>query len=150
VLQVDIEASYLPPIVLSTVLSVADPSAVTLDCPEDLWVLTDPIRLQQMLGNLVSNAFKYGCAPVEISARQVGEEVTITVTDHGNGVPTDFQARMFDQFSRAPGPRVKGLGLGLFLVRSLAEAQGGRVSYAPGPTGGAAFSITLPAAADPA
>lgn len=145
VLRVDVEPTQMLPILTTTVLSMAEFGPVSVDCPADLWVQSDPIRLQQMLGNLVSNAFKYGAAPVEVAARHEGSEIVISVADHGAGVPQDFQARMFDQFSRAPGLKVKGLGLGLFLVRSLAEAQCGRVEYDDVPGGGARFRIVLPA-----
>ena len=146
VLHVDVEPTQVLPIVTSTVLSMADKGSISLDCAADLWVLTDPVRLQQMLGNLVSNAFKYGAAPVTVSARLDEDEVAIAVSDHGPGVPEGFEQHMFDQFSRADGLTVKGLGLGLFLVRSLAEAQGGRVEYEPLAAGGARFTIVLPAA----
>jgi signal transduction histidine kinase len=147
VLRVDIEPTQVLPILTSTMLGVADLGSLSLDCRADLWVEADPIRLQQMLGNLVSNAFKYGAAPVEIAATRDGDEVRIWVTDHGPGVPGELVERMFDQFTRGPGPRVKGLGLGLFLVRSLAEAQRGRVEYHPADGGGAQFVVVLPAAA---
>jgi signal transduction histidine kinase len=146
VLHVEVEAAQLLPIATSAALSVAEPDHLTLDCSPEVWVLCDPTRLQQMLGNLVSNAIKYGAAPIDIRARREGATVVITVTDHGPAVPAEFVARMFDQFSRAPSSRVKGLGLGLYLVRSLAEAQNGRVEYEPVPAGGACFRVTLPAA----
>jgi signal transduction histidine kinase len=146
VLRIEVEATQVLPIATSAALSVAELEQLTLDCPPDVWVLCDPTRLQQMLGNLVSNAMKYGAAPIDLRARRVGAEVAISVTDHGPGVPEDFVARMFEQFSRASGSRVKGLGLGLYLVRSLAEAQNGAVTFEPVPTGGACFTVTLPAA----
>jgi signal transduction histidine kinase len=145
-LRVDVEATQVLPILISTRHSVADIGTLAIDCRADLSVHADPIRLQQMLSNLVANAFKYGAAPVELAAWREADQVWISVTDHGTGVPNDFQAHMFDQFSRAPGRAVKGLGLGLFLVRSLAIAQDGRVEYSAGPAGGARFCVVLPAA----
>ena len=144
VLRVDVEPTQVLPVLSSTMLGMAELGAISLDCAPDLWVLSDPIRLQQMLGNLVSNAFKYGVPPVAVAAHRSEDQIVITVTDQGEGVPIDFQSRMFEQFSRAPGLGVKGLGLGLFLVRSLATAQGGVVEYADMPGGGARFSIVLP------
>ncbi|MCW2494736.1 response regulator [Jatrophihabitans sp.] len=146
VLRVDVEPAQLLPIAMSSALSVAGETAIDLDCPDDVWVLSDPTRLQQMLGNLISNAVKYGAAPFGLTARRAGGSVTIAVTDHGAGVPPEFRPKLFEQFSRAPGAKVKGLGLGLFLVRSLAEAQGGGVDYEPLPGGGSSFRITLQAA----
>ena len=142
-LRVDVEPTHVLPILTSTVLSMADHGPISMDCAADLWVLSDPIRLQQMLTNLASNAFKYGAPPVTVSAQRLEDEVEIAVADHGNGVPAEFEAHMFEQFSRADGLTVKGLGLGLFLVRSLAEAMGGRVGYTRMPDGGARFSIML-------
>ena len=144
-LRVDVEPTQVLPIVTSTVLAMADNGSISMDCAADLWAMSDPIRLQQMLTNLVSNAFKYGAPPVTVSAHRLGDEVEIAVIDHGPGVPDVFVQRMFEQFSRADGLVVKGLGLGLFLVRSLAEAQGGRVDYTKVPEGGARFAIVLPA-----
>ena len=58
----------------------------------------------------------------------------------------EFQAQLFREFSRASGAAVAGTGLGLHVVRTLAQAQGGKVSYATAPTGGAVFTLTLQAA----
>ena len=150
VLRVDVEPTQVLPIITSTVLALGNLGSISLDCSPDLWVLGDPVRVQQMLTNLVTNAFKHGSPPVVVSATAAGGgEIVISVTDHGDGVPTEFTERMFEQFSRADGVRVKGLGLGLFVVRSLAEAQGGRTEYRALDGGGARFSIVLPAATPP-
>ena len=68
------------------------------------------------------------------------------VIDHGAGVPEEFRGKLFGQFSRANGVRVNGMGLGLYVVRSLTEVQGGRAWYEPMPGGGSAFCFTLPLA----
>jgi signal transduction histidine kinase/ActR/RegA family two-component response regulator len=111
-------------------------------------VFADPLRLEQMLGNLVGNALKYGRAPFVISVRPHPDDeqmVAIDVTDSGDGVPEEFQDQLFREFTRAAGSVATGTGVGLYVVRSLAEAQGGTVSYAPSPSGGACFTLALPA-----
>ena len=109
-------------------------------------VVTDPMRLQQMLGNLLSNARKYGEPPFEVRVTAAGSHVSIAVQDSGPGVPEGFRPRLFQEYSRAPGSRARGTGLGLFVVRALAEAQGGSVTYAPRDPHGSIFTLTLPAA----
>ena len=109
-------------------------------------VVTDPIRLQQMLGNLLSNARKYGDPPFEVRVDATDSHVSIAVHDSGPGVPEAFRPRLFQEYSRAPGSRARGTGLGLFVVRALAEAQGGSVTYAPRVPQGSIFTLTLPAA----
>lgn len=111
-------------------------------------VLADPLRLEQMLGNLVGNAMKYGRAPYVVSVRPHPEHqhlLAIDVTDAGDGVPEEFQDQLFREFTRAGGSVATGTGLGLYVVRSLAEAQGGSVTYTPSASGGACFTVVLPA-----
>jgi signal transduction histidine kinase/ActR/RegA family two-component response regulator len=112
-------------------------------------VVTDPMRLQQMLGNLLSNARKYGEPPFEVRVTRDGTQVHIAVEDSGPGVPEEFRPRLFQEYSRAPGSRAHGTGLGLFVVRALAEAQGGSVTYAPRVPQGSVFTLSLPAAVNP-
>ncbi len=66
-------------------------------------VVTDPMRLQQMLGNLLSNARKYGEPPFEVRVTPAGSHVSIAVEDSGPGVPEAFRPRLFQEYSRAPG-----------------------------------------------
>lgn len=111
-------------------------------------VLTDPLRLEQMLGNLLTNAVKYGRAPFVVAVRAHRTRpdlVSLEVTDSGDGVPEEFRDQLFREYTRASGSVATGTGLGLYVVRSLAEAQGGEATYAPGPDGGACFAISLPA-----
>jgi signal transduction histidine kinase len=111
-------------------------------------VFADPLRLEQMLGNLVGNALKYGRAPFVVAVRSHPDHenmVAIDISDSGDGVPAEFQDQLFREFTRAGGSVATGTGLGLYVVRSLAEAQGGFVTYAPSASGGACFTLALPA-----
>jgi signal transduction histidine kinase len=111
-------------------------------------VRADPIRLEQILTNLVGNALKYGRAPYVVRVESDPDDhsrLRILVVDSGEGVPEEFRDQMFREFSRPAGAVNTGTGLGLYVVRCLAEAQGGHVSYEPGPAGGAVFTVTLPA-----
>jgi signal transduction histidine kinase len=111
-------------------------------------VLADPLRLEQMLSNLIGNALKYGRAPFVVDVHAHPEKewlLAIDVTDGGDGVPPEFQDQLFREFTRAGGSVATGTGLGLYVVRSLAEAQGGSVSYATSASGGACFTIAMPA-----
>ena len=113
-------------------------------CTND--VLSDPHRFQQMLGNLLGNARKYGSAPFVVRLRSEDHEVHVDVEDDGDGVPEEFRPHLFQEYSRAPGTSARGTGLGLYVVRALAESQGGRVTYRPGSPRGSVFTISLPAA----
>lgn len=134
---------------VATVLDqvTADRFDVTISVEDGRRVKADPIRLEQMLANLLTNAHKYGAAPYQIRVRPDGEFVAIEVSDRGSGVPEDFRERLFQEFTRAGETSSKGTGLGLYVVRTLAEAQGGRVTYSPREGGGATFTLLLPAQA---
>ena len=70
----------------------------------------------------------------------------MSVQDCGPGVPAELRPRLFRQYARAHGLRAGGTGLGLFVVKSLAAAQGGDAWYEPGPSGGTRFLFSLPLA----
>jgi signal transduction histidine kinase len=149
VLTVDVEVIRLAPLIDGAALGVAERIELRNECPPSLWVRADPTRVQQMLGNLVSNAIKYGAAPIEVRVSEDDGFAQVMVIDHGVGVPEEFRGKLFGQFARAHGVRVNGMGLGLYVLRSLTEVQGGRAWYEPIPDGGSAFCFTLPLAAAP-
>jgi signal transduction histidine kinase len=89
-------------------------------------VLADPVRVEQALGNLVSNAFEHGEGAIVLRSHTVDGRVELHVTDEGKGFPDDFVGRAFDRFSRADGARASGgSGLGLAIVDLIARAHGG-------------------------
>lgn len=102
-----------------------------IECPARLTVFVDPLRLQQVLANLVGNAAKYGAAPVTLHAGVSNAMALIEVSDAGEGVPEDFIPFLFDRYSRAAGTNASGSGLGLSVVRDLLNLHGGSITYAP-------------------
>jgi signal transduction histidine kinase len=106
----------------------------------------DRLRLEVIVTNLVANAVKYGeDKPIRVSVVASGEGATLTVQDHGIGIPRDQQARVFERFERAVSrDNYPGLGLGLWITRALVEAMRGRIELTSEPGAGATFTVTLP------
>jgi PAS domain S-box-containing protein len=115
---------------------------------DGLVVDADPHRLAQMLSNLLSNAAKYTPARGHIKVSLVpesGDVLKITVQDDGRGIAPEFQQSIFELFDQGGSGPAEGLGIGLTLVRSLAEMHGGTVSVASGGEGqGSEFTLLLP------
>jgi len=110
----------------------------------------DPVRLKQVLNNLVENAHKYSRPRGQITIRvgRLDDSVLITVEDEGPGVPPDEISQIFDPFFRGSRTAKRmGSGLGLAICKSLVEAQGGGLAAATGPCGGFQMLVTLPSAA---
>ena len=120
--------------------------ALEVECDAELLGAWDRLRVEQVLTNLLSNAIKYGAGkPILVTAHLAGEEVLLTVTDSGPGVPEKDLKRIFDRFERASSMRnYGGLGLGLYVARQIADAHGGSVSAQNLPEGGARFVVRLP------
>jgi len=108
----------------------------------------DPTLLRRLLRNLIENAHLHGAPPVKVTlGLEAGRErmVSITVSDGGGGIPEAERERVFEPFYRAPGRQgVRGYGLGLPLVRQIAELHGGVAVVAEPGGGGAAIRVTLP------
>ena len=126
--------------IVRTASRSAEPGAVRLGPVAPLRVHADEDRLAQMVENLVTNALRYGAAPVELTAEGDGSTVTIVVRDAGPGIPEEMLAKLFQRFATSSQG---GTGLGLYIVRELAKAQGGDASYR---SEDGAFVITLPSA----
>ena len=140
---------------VSNVAHIVRPDAVAYSCEietsldKDLPLIeADPVQIQQVLVNLVSNALDaMGQTPpdrrkVEISTASNGDnQVRLSVRDHGTGIRTEVHERLFDQFFTT---KEQGLGMGLAIVRSIVEAHGGRIVAENVADGGARFHFTLP------
>jgi predicted ATPase/signal transduction histidine kinase len=119
---------------------------VALDCPAPITGLWDGPRLEQVLTNLLGNALKFGPGqPIEIGLRRDGERAVVTVTDHGIGIDPARRPYIFDRFERAvSAASYGGLGLGLYIARSIVVAHGGTIEVASEPGHGATFTVALP------
>ena len=121
-----------------------------LDEVPDLRIRGDADRLEQVLGNLVDNAIKYGRpeGTVKISARSInGKEVEVAVQDDGPGIPPEALERVFERFYRVDKARSReqgGTGLGLSIVKHIVQSHGGRVWAKSEVGAGASFYFTLP------
>ena len=105
----------------------------------------DPLRLEQALGNLVDNALRYGGDEIRLEASRFDGEVELHVLDDGGGFPPEFIDRAFERFSRADSARGRGgAGLGLAIVRTIAEAHGGSAHARNVEPSGADVWISLP------
>jgi signal transduction histidine kinase len=119
-----------------------------------VWV--DPQRLSQVLSNLLDNALRHTPphGHVEVAAAADNSEVTITVTDSGEGISAEHLPHVFERFYRADVSRDRshgGAGIGLAIARALTEAHGGRITAASrGPGLGSTFTMTLPTEPRPA
>ena len=126
------------------VVAGRDPDSYQLDLATgvpEVWV--DPDKLGQVIDNLLENAARHGEGLITVSLRHDPDGVVLAVTDEGPGVPEHQATRVFGRFWK--GPDRGGTGLGLYVVRGLVEAHGGRVALVPPETGGARFVVVLPA-----
>ncbi|HEX8436015.1 ATP-binding sensor histidine kinase [Archangium sp.] len=106
----------------------------------------DPLRLEQVVTNLLDNAMKFGEGqPIDIEVTSSESSVRVAVRDRGIGIPEADAVRIFDKFERAVSERhFGGLGLGLWISRRIVEAHGGSMSVHSRPREGATFTVVLP------
>ncbi|HEY6004856.1 MAG TPA: PAS domain-containing sensor histidine kinase [Anaeromyxobacter sp.] len=106
----------------------------------------DRVRIEQVITNLLVNAAKFGEGnPIILEVSAHGDRARIRVTDRGIGIDREHLARVFERFERAvPSHHFGGLGLGLYIVRQIAEAHGGEVKVESTPGSGAVFTVDLP------
>jgi two-component system phosphate regulon sensor histidine kinase PhoR len=120
---------------------------VSVEAPEGATILADPLRLHQVLENLVSNALKFSPpgGKVQLSVHLGAQGQTWEVKDQGPGIPEAEQARIFERFYRAQAAKAKpGTGLGLAIVKHLCRLMGGEVTVESSPGAGATFRVMLP------
>ena len=106
----------------------------------------DPIRLEQVITNLIGNAIRYAPGhPVEVGVQKIDQTALIFVKDGGPGISDENKQTIFDRYSRATSAwNGRGLGLGLFVSREIAEAHGGEIGVDSAPGRGATFKVILP------
>ncbi|MCA1711041.1 MAG: PAS domain-containing sensor histidine kinase [Actinobacteria bacterium] len=137
---------------VTTYARVSERHRLLADLPAALpAALGDPLSTGNVLGQLVENAIKYspGGGDVTLAVRAEGGELAVEVLDRGVGVPAGREEALFTPFYQAAPANTRefgGVGLGLYIVRRLVEAQGGRVSAANRPGGGAVLRFTVPVA----
>jgi signal transduction histidine kinase len=120
---------------------------VQVDVDGSLEATVDPDAFDRIVSNLVTNAFRYGEAPVIVRAEQSDRHFRVSVEDRGRGVEPQFVPELFDRFSRSEGSRAAavGTGLGLAIARSYARAHDGDLLYEDASPHGARFQLVLPA-----
>jgi signal transduction histidine kinase len=141
--------SELAPRAVETLGPVLDGHHLQLDVEPDVIVLADPDAVTRIVTNLLANAVKFSPSGsvVEVAVTANGTNVLLAVSDEGPGIPDDERDRVFERFFRGKGAEVtgtRGTGLGLAVVKELAERMGGSVGAENRPEGGARFTVVLP------
>ena len=128
--------------VLRAIAAEVVPSStpLQLEVADGLEVVADPLVLDRVLTNVLSNAVRHGDPPIVLAAERRGNHLRIAVEDAGNGVPEELEERLFGRFER--GEDGGGAGLGLSIARAYARAHGGDLVYER--RGGARFELTVP------
>jgi two-component system OmpR family sensor kinase len=117
--------------------------AVHVDADDDLLISADELRLGQALGNLVDNALRHGEGDIVLAARRTHGGIELEAADAGPGFAPDIAGRAFERFARGDAARTRGgTGLGMAIVRAVAEAHGGRAEIVAGE--GATVRLWLP------
>jgi signal transduction histidine kinase len=160
-LELSPESVALPPLideVIGTARQLAEQNKnrLVVECQENLAPITvDPMRLRQILLNLLSNACKFTKqGEVNLRVRKVADGqnwVEFAVSDTGIGMTAEQQARLFEEFTQADSLTARqfgGTGLGLAISRKLARMMGGEVTVTSEPGKGSVFTVRLPAGAD--
>lgn len=134
---------------LLAALAAEDRARVTLRAPHPPQLaLGDRAQLERALDNLVANALKHSPpgTPVAVEIGREGEHVMASVIDAGAGIAAEHQERIFERFYRVPDTQSEGLGLGLYIARTIVELHGGRLRVDSALGRGSRFYLTLPAA----
>ena len=104
-----------------------------------------PLAMKRLISNLIENAFRYGQSPVEVNSQVEGENLVVTIRDHGKGIEDLDKTRLFQPFARGDKARGgKGSGLGLSIVQRIAEMHGGNIALRNHPEGGLEARFMMP------
>jgi signal transduction histidine kinase len=119
---------------------------VIVQCPANLRLTTDSKILNEIISNLISNAYKYSLqgGGVQVVAKKIDKKIHIIITDTGLGIPEDEQSRLFTKFFRASNvidKKEEGSGIGLYMVYSLVKILGGTISYDSEENKGTTFTL---------
>jgi signal transduction histidine kinase len=142
------DLAHLAESVAALAQASTDRHAISVQAPGPILALVDPIRLEQVLTNLVDNAIRYspggGAVEIEVAESPPGD-VRLAVRDHGLGVPPDQRERIFERFHQAHDSQWGGMGLGLYVSQQIVALHRGRFEVESPPDGGARFVVLLPA-----
>ncbi len=130
--------------------ATAPERAISLEAGGPAVVTGDPLQIRQLLANLLRNAIVHtpSGTPIEVGVTEQPGWVTLSVRDHGQGIPPEARKKLFERFYRKEGGRERGRagsGLGLAIVDGVVAAHGGSVTITDTPGGGATFEVRLPA-----
>lgn len=146
--RAEVDVGHLVEDVVNTAREQTDRHSISLRVQEPLTANADPLRLEQVLANLLDNAIKYSPAgrPIEVDVREVPPgQIEIAVTDHGVGVPVEYRTHLFERFFRVPSSdHLEGLGLGLHISRQIVELHGGTLTVEFPEAGGTRGIVRLP------
>jgi signal transduction histidine kinase len=123
--------------------------AIRIEAPARLPIVCDPDRIAQVISNLLTNAIKYAeGGEIRVGLRREGEQVLLTVSDQGPGIPAARAESIFEAGSRlhqdTDGEAPEGSGFGLYIVKGIVEAHGGRIDVESGSERGATLCVVLP------
>jgi signal transduction histidine kinase len=144
---VEPEHVELRPLVEEVVRAVAPENPnIAVDVPAGITANVDPNAFERVVGNLLTNALRYGSPPVQITASDSDRHLRLSVEDRGGGISDDFIPFLFERFRRSEDSRatIRGTGLGLSIARAYARAHGGDLLYHPVEPHGARFELVLP------
>jgi two-component system sensor histidine kinase HydH len=140
--ELDRSPTDLGALVQETAAEIVPADRLRLEMPDESVVLSaDAPKLGQLIANLVQNAVQAADGPVEVALHADEREALLSVRDHGAGIPSGQEERIFEPFVTT---RVRGTGLGLAIARRMADRHGGTLVASNHPDGGAMFRLTLP------
>ena len=143
VAPVDMDLATLSRESVDEVAAAHPERALNLETEGNLEGRWDRERVHQALSNLLGNAIQYGRGKIAVRARRLPGRVEVAVWNDGDSIPSDQIARIFEPFERGQQGGT-GIGLGLYIVREIAQSHGGAVSVESAPATGTTFTLSLP------